>query len=49
MLSVYRKTPWTTSPKYVEELTFLDPVSAIVLQLPMLHWDGADSIIVICS
>ena len=43
----YPKTPWTTSPKNVEELSFLDPVSAIELQLPKLHRDGVDLIVVL--
>ena len=43
----YPKTPWTTSPKNVEELTFLDPAAAIELQLPKLHRDGADLIVVL--
>ena len=43
----YPKTPWTTSPKNVEELTFLDPVAAIELQLPKLYRDGADLIVVL--
>ena len=43
----YPKTPWTTSPKNVEELTFLDPVAAIELQLPKLLRDGSDLIVVL--
>jgi len=43
----YPKTPWTTSPKNVEELNFLDPVAAIELQLPKLRRDGADLIVVV--
>ncbi len=43
----YPKTPWTTSPQNVEELTFLDPVTALQNQLPKLRRDGVDLIIVI--
>ncbi len=43
----YPKTPWTTSPKNVEELTFLDPVAAMKLQLPKMRREGADIIIVL--
>ncbi len=43
----YPKTPWTTSPKNVEELRFLDPVVAVQLQLPKLRRDGADLIVVL--
>ena len=43
----YPKTPWTTSPKHVEELTFLDPIAAMKLQLPKMRREGADIIIVL--
>ena len=43
----YPKTPWTTSPKNVEELTFLDPVDAIEAQLPKMRRDGVDLIVVL--
>ncbi|MHB9080705.1 MAG: bifunctional metallophosphatase/5'-nucleotidase [Pirellulaceae bacterium] len=43
----YPKTPWTTAPKNVEELTFLDPVPAIELQLPKMQHEGAELIVVL--
>ncbi len=43
----YPKTPWTTSPKNVEQLEFLDPVASLSFQLPRMHRDGAELIVVL--
>lgn len=43
----YPKTPWTTSPKNVAELNFLDPVVSLELQLPALRRAGVDVIVVL--
>lgn len=43
----YDKTPWTTAPKNVDELVFLEPVAAIERYLPKMRNDGADVAVVL--
>jgi 5'-nucleotidase / UDP-sugar diphosphatase len=43
----YQKTPWTTAPKNVEDLTFLDPVGAVRDHLPKMQQEGAQISIVL--
>ena len=43
----YPKTPWTTSPRNVEEVLFEDPVPAVRRELPKLRREGAEVIVVL--
>ncbi|MHB0958565.1 MAG: bifunctional metallophosphatase/5'-nucleotidase [Pirellulaceae bacterium] len=43
----YPKTPWTTAPQNVAEVTYQDPVSALEQQLPQMRRQGVELIVVL--